>query len=162
MRQSAYFLVPLLGLLLFAGAYWRHLSTQSTRQAIDLAEAAQIQQRQIAAEQAERQATHAAALAAQAERREARALRQAEEARRRAALESLQAERGEIYAQAQTLRREADRLRREIQAAEDAYERAARDLADLQAERAHLDRLLPLAQANLTHTQARRTANTTP
>jgi small-conductance mechanosensitive channel len=114
--KKAYFLVPVIGVLIFSVVYWNATKDIEARKAAVVQAAEQARQQKIQDEAAARQKAYKDAIALADRRKKERAEREAKEEADKEAREALNSERDKMYREGERLTRQIERQTKDVQA----------------------------------------------
>jgi colicin import membrane protein len=129
-KTYIYFLVPLLGVIAFAGVYWNFASEFEAKEAAAKAAERQRKEEKLAQEAKDREQAIKEALAAQERRKAERAAKEAKEKADQEARQLALEARDKASREKQKLTVQVERLQKDIKTEKDA-------IADIQEERKH-------------------------
>jgi hypothetical protein len=146
--HKAYFLAPVLSLLVFSGLYISHVSGIKDREAAAKARVEAELAAKNEAELAARKAAMADAIAQAELRKQERAAKEAAETLKKEQRQVALDAKSKAYQEQEKVARLADRLKKEIEAEEAALAKLQADAKTLQAEEAFLLEFVAKAQGN--------------
>jgi hypothetical protein len=128
-KTKAYFIFPILGLILFGGYYWNFRSQYQAHQAAIVAAAKARKEEKLRQDELAREQAIKDAVEAQQQRKRERAAREALEQKQRDDLENANLDRDKASNEAQRLQRQVERLTKDVSDAK-------KDIAQLDADNA--------------------------
>jgi hypothetical protein len=146
--KKAYFLIPIIGCLLFAGLYWNFLSHNTEVERAKKAEAQRLKEEKQAKEIAERKRAYDDAIALSERRKKEKEAKEEKDRLEREARQALLDERERVYReqerQAALVRRLSDEIKVEKEAVAKINEQIKAHQAEITAQQVHVKQ----AQAN--------------
>ncbi len=146
--KKIYFLIPIIGCLLFAGLYWNFLSHNAEKErARDLA-IQQEKEAKLAREVEERRKAYEDAIALAERRKQEKEAREERDRREREERQTLLDERERVFREQERIANQIRRLKDEVKVEQDAVSTLKEQIAEQQAEIRDQDVHVKLAQEN--------------
>lgn len=147
--HKAYFLAPLLALLVFSGLYVSHVGGMKERDAQKAAAAEAATQAKLQAEQEARKTAMAEAIAQAERRKQERAAKEARETLEREARQTALDARDKAFREQERGARQIERLKKDLEAEESLLAKLRAEQTEALSEKRFLEEFVTKAQANV-------------